>query len=165
MHLVLWSSRYSKGFVSAPSSSFPESWGVCGSVGFLTALWECSFFLRELQQAAQPKVTFVPMTSVLMKHASLWAPETQVLSVAPEGDLEQHANLSPCHALSLEWQEGSPWACDEVLPQPFRAKELNKVVNKGQPVQARSAICLALGLLSITFQMHWLPSLAGLSVT
>lgn len=141
----------SKGSVSAPSS-FSLSHGE--SVG----VWECSFFLRELQQAPQPKVTFIVVNSFSAHETwQLLTPGTWVALCLPSRSvqgLEQQGNLCP-------WG-GKKAAPEPVLRPSHSEQRCLKGGNKGQPVQV-DLQCI--GLLSITFQMHWLPSLAGLSLT
>lgn len=101
--------------------------------------------------------------SVLMKHARLLHSRDLGALCLPRRsvqDPEQQVNLCPCGG-----KKAAPEPVMRYFPSHSEQRCLNKVVSKGQPVQARPAIYLALGLLSITFQMHWLPSLAGLSLT
>lgn len=163
MHLVLWGSPYSKG--SAPSSfslSHRESVGVWGfqlHCGSTRSSW------RSCNRLLSPRwLSFQWIHSVLMKHARLW-PQRLRCSLSPQKECPRpralsKASLCPCR--------GKKAACEPVMryfPSHSEQRCLSKVVNRGQPVQGRPAMYLALGLLSITFQMHWLPSLAGLSLT
>lgn len=115
VHSVLWGGcllvSYSRGFCFCSPSSFPEPRG---------SQWECGVSngpggsahssWGSHNRPLSPR-TSITLNSVLMRHARLLAPETQVLSFSLGGvsqDLEQQFNLSPCYALSSRRREGSP---------------------------------------------------------